>query len=55
MVCVTVCSSEEPVGFGSIRSRLGYHQEVVSRILRRLVKYGAIEKVSGKYRRKAGQ
>ena len=53
-VCVTVCSSEEPVAFSTVKKTLGYHQEVVSRILRRLVNYGAIEKVRGKYKR-AGQ
>jgi len=46
-----VCVSVEPVAFSTIKSTLGYHQEVVSRILRRLVKHRAIEKVNGKYRR----
>ncbi len=53
-VCKTICSSDEPVAFSSIRNGLGYHQEVVSRILKRLLNHGAIEKVSGRYRR-AGQ
>lgn len=50
-VCSTICSSSEPVAFSTIRDSLGYHQEVVSRILRRLVNYKAVEKVRGKYRR----
>lgn len=50
-VCVTVCSSPEPVAFSAVKQTVGYHQEVVSRILRRLVNYRAIEKVEGKYRR----
>ena len=50
-VCMTICASEEPVTFSALRSKLGYHQEVVSRILRRLVNHGAIEKVRGRYRR----
>ncbi len=50
-VCVAICSSEQPVSFGALRGSLGYHQEVVSRILKRLVNYGAVEKVRGKYRR----
>jgi DNA-binding MarR family transcriptional regulator len=50
-VCVAICGSPEPVSFSSLKERSGYHQEVVSRILRRLVNHGAIEKVSGKYRR----
>ncbi len=50
-VCTTICSSSEPVAFSSLKSALGYHQEVVSRILRRLMNHGAIEKVEGRYRR----
>ena len=53
-VCAAICASEEPVAFSTLRSSLGYHQEVVSRILRRLLNHGAIEKFRGKYRR-AGQ
>ncbi len=54
-VCETICASGEPVGFSAIKRKLGFHQEVVSRILKRLVNYGAVEKVSGKYRKKTGQ
>ncbi len=50
-VCATVCFSNQPVAFSAIRNAVGYHQEVVSRILKRLVNHGAIEKVRGKYRR----
>ena len=50
-VCMAICSSEEPVAFSALKDRLGYHQEVVSRILKRLVNYRAIEKFRGKYRR----
>jgi DNA-binding MarR family transcriptional regulator len=50
-VCVTICASEEPLTFSAIRNRLGYHQEIISRILRRLVNHGAIVKTRGKYRR----
>ena len=50
-VCEAVCASSEPVAFSTLKGKLGYHQEVVSRILRRLVNYRAIEKVKGKYRR----
>ena len=48
---MAVCNSKEPVTFSAIKNGLGYHQEVVSRILRRLVNYRAIEKAKGKYRR----
>jgi len=50
-VCTAICSSAEPLSFSSVKDRLGYHQEVVSRILKRLVTYGAVEKFRGKYRR----
>ena len=50
-VCMTICSSEEPLAFSAVKNRLGYHQEVVSRILKRLITYGVVEKVRGKYRR----
>lgn len=54
-VCSAICASVEPIGFAAIRTKLGYHQEVMSRILRRLVRYGAVEKEGGRYRRKVGQ
>ena len=50
-VCTTICTSEEPVRFSAVKRTLGFHQEVVSRILKRLVNHGAIEKFRGKYRR----
>jgi len=48
---MTICASEEPVRFSTVKETLGYHQEVVSRILKRLVNYGAVEKVRGRYKR----
>ena len=50
-VCMAICKSKEPVTFSALKNSLGYHQEVVSRILRRLVNHRAIEKVRGRYRR----
>jgi len=50
-VCMTICSSEKPLAFSTVKNSLGYHQEVVSRILKRLMNYGAVEKFRGKYRR----
>jgi DNA-binding MarR family transcriptional regulator len=50
-VCMAVCTSERPVTFSALRNDLGYHQEIISRILKRLVNHGAIEKFRGKYRR----
>lgn len=54
-VCEAVCLSEGPIGFSAVKRAVGYHQEIVSRMLKRLVVYGAIERVRGKYRRKVGQ
>ena len=51
---MAICSSAEPLAFSAVKNRFGYHQEVVSRILKRLVNYGAVEKFKGKYRQ-AGQ
>jgi len=48
---MAICKSKEPVTFSALKNSLGYHQEVVSRILRRLVNHRAIEKVRGRYRR----
>lgn len=53
-VCDAICGSPEPVAFSAIKGALGYHQEVVSRILKRLMNHGVIEKTRGRYRR-AGQ
>ena len=50
-VCMAICDSEDPVTFSALKTRLGYHQEVISRILRRLVNHGAIEKSRGRYHR----
>ncbi|MBI3840533.1 MAG: hypothetical protein HY297_01015 [Thaumarchaeota archaeon] len=54
-VCETVCSSDTPIGFSAVKRAVGFHQEVLSRILKRLVVYGALERVRGKYRRRVGQ
>ena len=55
LVCETVCQSVLPVAFSEVKRSVGLHQEIVSRILRRLQKYGAIEKVSGRYQCKISQ
>ena len=47
---MAICSSEEPVAFSTLKDTLGYHQEVVSRILKRLLNYGAITKARGRYK-----
>lgn len=37
MVCRTICEASVPIGFNEIRRRTGLHQEIVSRILKRLL------------------
>ncbi len=54
-VCSTICESGEPLSFSAIRGAAGYHQEVLTRILKRLLNYGEIEKTDGRYRRKTSQ
>ncbi|HME18291.1 MAG TPA: hypothetical protein VKF15_00970 [Nitrososphaerales archaeon] len=54
-VCQTVCRSGVPVSFSEIKRSVGLHQEIASRILRRLLNHGAIEKRGGKYSCKTGQ
>ena len=53
VVCSTICNSGTPISFSRIKERLGLHQEVLSRILRRLSVYGAVEKAEGRYRRRS--
>lgn len=55
LVCGTVCESERPLSFSTIKKLVGLHQEILSRVLRRLQKHGAIEKTDGGYRCKGGQ
>jgi DNA-binding HxlR family transcriptional regulator len=54
-VCSTVCASEEPVSFSQLKDSLGLHQEILSRIVRRLTTHGVIAKVDRKYQGKCGQ
>ena len=55
LVCETVCNSSKPLSFSSVKRSVGLHQELVSRILRRLTTHGAIEKAQGRYTRKVSQ
>jgi DNA-binding HxlR family transcriptional regulator len=43
------------VGFNDVRRAVGLHQEIVSRILRRLVNHGAVRKEGGRYVCNGGQ
>ena len=49
-VCNVIYRSQDPVSFTELRKSTELHQEILSRIVRRLVVHGAIKKVeSGKY------
>ena len=46
-VCLAICDSKDPVTFSALKAGLGCHQEVVSRILKRLVNHGENREVPG--------
>jgi DNA-binding HxlR family transcriptional regulator len=53
-VCITLCSSKEPISFSELRHSSGLHQEILSRIVRRLTIHGLVAKVEGKYQGRCG-
>ena len=48
-VCDIICSAPEPVSFTQLKESSGLHQEIVSRVVRRLTIHGLVRKVEGKY------
>ena len=48
-MCSIVCKSQDPVSFTQLKQTTGLHQEILSRIVRRLSVYGLVRKVDGKY------
>lgn len=50
-VCQIVCYSKIPMGFNEIRRQTAIHQEILSRILKRLQFRGYIKKIQSKYYR----
>src|SRR5579885_943922 len=44
-----ICDRREPLSFSSIKNKSNLHQEIVSRILKRLKVYGLLETHDGKY------
>lgn len=54
-VCSVICLSREPVPFAKLREKTQLHQEVVSRIVRRLAIHGLVEKTDSGYLGKCGQ
>jgi predicted transcriptional regulator len=48
-VCQIICGAQEPISFTEVKDSSDLHQELVSRIVRRLVIHGLVSKVEGKY------
>ncbi|HYC11518.1 MAG TPA: hypothetical protein VEC02_02515 [Nitrososphaerales archaeon] len=54
-VCQMICTSSEPVTFSHVKRSVDLHQEILSRILKRLLNYRVIRKENRKYSCIAGQ
>jgi DNA-binding IclR family transcriptional regulator len=54
-VCRAICESPAPVSFGELKERADLHQEVLSRVIRRLTVHGLVEKTGGRYSCKRSQ
>ncbi len=54
-VCSIICGSKEPVSFGRLKETTALHQEIVSRIVRRLMVHGLVTKTAEGYSGKCGQ
>ena len=48
-VCKVICGSQEPISFTQLKESTNLHQEIVSRVVRRLAIHGLVKKVEGKY------
>ena len=53
-VCNSICKSKEPISFSQLKQESSLHQEILSRILKRLLTHHVIERQreDGRYRRK---
>jgi len=49
-VCSFICDSRGPVSFSQLKRSTDLHQEILSRIVRRLVIYGVVKKEEGRYK-----
>ena len=52
-VCALIAQRGGDLGFGELKRELGLHQEVLSRVLRRLRIHGLVEQADGRYRSKS--
>jgi len=51
-VCSTICASPEPISFTELKQSTNLHQEIVSRIVKRLTIHGLVTRADGKYQGK---
>ena len=49
-VCNLICDSQRPVSFSELKKSTELHQEILSRIVRRLVVHGVVKKEEGRYK-----
>jgi len=49
-VCRTICDSVSPVTFSQLKAKTSLHQEILSRIIRRLLTYGLVARAEQGYR-----
>ena len=49
-VCNFICASRGPVSFSELKDSTELHQEILSRIVRRLVIHGVVKKEEGRYK-----
>jgi predicted transcriptional regulator len=54
-VCRAICESSQPVKFTKIKESTALHQEIVSRIVRRLMIHGLVSKSERGYLGRCGQ
>lgn len=54
-VCSIICRSTGPISFGKLKEATALHQELVSRIVRRLMIHGLVRKTDGGYLGECGQ
>jgi predicted transcriptional regulator len=54
-VCKLICGSTEPITFGRLKEATSLHQEVVSRIVRRLILHGLVTKTDHGYSGECGR
>jgi hypothetical protein len=53
-VCSEICAASSSISFSELKQRSAFHQEILSRILRRLEVHGLVQKLpSGGYQRPA--